>query len=65
MAVIRVAFEVDTSKLFDAVADVQGDTGPIGARLVGVLMTGEAPWMDQVAMEVYGIKLWPPDCGGA
>jgi hypothetical protein len=40
MAVIRVAFEVDTGKLFDAVAKMEGDTRPIGERLVGVLMTG-------------------------
>jgi hypothetical protein len=65
MAVIRVAFEVDTGKLFDAVAKMEGDTRPIGERLVGVLMTGEAPWRDQVAMDVYGIKLWPTDSGGA
>lgn len=65
MAIIRVAFEVDTGKLFDTVAQMDGDTRPIGDRLVGVLMTGEAPWRDQVAMEVYGIKLWPTDCGGA
>lgn len=65
MAIIRVSFEVDTGKLFDTVAQMNGDTRTIGERLVGVMLTGEATWRDHVAMEVYGIKLWPTDCGGA
>ena len=61
MAKIRVAFEVDTSELFDAISKLNGDCTMIGERIVGVLMTGVAQWRDQVGMAAYGITLWPPD----
>ena len=61
MAKIRVAFEVDQSQLFDTIQKMGGDCRMIGERIVGVLLSGEAPWREQLGMAVYGITLWPPD----
>lgn len=61
MAKIRVAFEVDQSQLFDTIQKMGGDCSMIGERIVGVLLSGEAPWREQLGMAVYGIQLWPPD----
>jgi len=65
MATIRVTFDVDTGQLFDTLQKMNGDTSAIGERIVGVLLTGECPWRDEVGMAVYGITLHPKDSGGA
>lgn len=62
---IRVTFDVNQSQLFDTIQKMGGDTTAIGARVVGVLLTGECPWADEIGMAVYGITLHPKDSGGA
>lgn len=62
---IRVTFEVNQSQLFDTLHKMGGDTRAIGERIIGVLLSGECSWPDEVGMAVYGITLHPKDSGGA
>lgn len=54
---IRIVFECDPIELFDAMNAMNGDPAPIGARIVGAMMTGKIPFSDEIAMAVYGIKV--------
>ena len=64
MATIKLTFEVDTGALFDSVAKMNGDTSILGERLIGVMMTGQASFREQLGMSVYGISLLPSDPQG-
>lgn len=57
MATMRVTFEVNSAELFDTLAAMKGDTGPLGVRLVGVLLTGEASVLEHVGMGFYGVAV--------
>ena len=57
MAKLRVTFDVETGELFDSLQKLNGDAGGIGMRLAGVMMTGEASFLDSVGMAVYGVAL--------
>ncbi len=55
----RVTFEVDNVELFDRLREMKGDTGPIGERLVGALLTDNVGFAETAGMAVYGITLVP------
>lgn len=58
MAKLRITFEIDSITLFDALKVMKGDTSALGARVVGVMMTGERPSMrDDIGMAAYGITV--------
>jgi len=57
MAKLRMTFEVDTTELFDRLHTMKGDTGPIGERIVGAMLTGEAGFGQSVGMAVYGVTI--------
>lgn len=54
MTIKRVTFEVDDTALFDTLQRMKGDTGPLGARLVGALLA-DPPFPDQLGMGIYGV----------
>lgn len=56
MAKRRVVLEADTSVLFDMLHNIHGDTGPLGTRLVSLLLS-EPGTADLIAMAVYGIDV--------
>ena len=55
MAKLQVTFEVDTIKLFDTLTKLNGDVGPLGQRIAGILMTGKASALELAGLAVYGI----------
>lgn len=57
MAKLRITFDVDTIELFGMLKCTNGNCEPIGQRLVGAMMTGEAGSADQIGMAYYGIKI--------
>jgi hypothetical protein len=57
MAQMRITFDVDTGKLFDSIAAMQGNWSPLVQRMAGVLMTGESGFADAVGMAFYGIEV--------
>lgn len=57
MSKIRIIFEVDTVQLFDRLHAMRGGCGPIGERIVGVMMTGQLGVADAIGMAVYGVSL--------
>lgn len=57
MAKLRIAFDVDTSELFDRIAAMQGDWTPLVQRMAGVLMTGETGFPDAIGMGFYGVEV--------
>lgn len=57
MPKLRLTFEVEPTKLFDAVARLKGDCNPIGRHIVGVLLTGEASFREAVGLELYGVQV--------
>jgi hypothetical protein len=59
VAKITVQLEVDTTQLFDTLQKLNGDHTMVSERLIGVLMTGEVPWRDEVGLAVYGIRVMP------
>lgn len=56
MATRRITFEVDTSKLFDTLHAMEGNTEPLGTRLVASLLA-EPGFADLVGMAVYGVEV--------
>lgn len=57
MAKFRIAFDVDTSKMFDSIAAMNGDWSPLVQRMAGVMMTGETGLVDALGMALYGIEV--------
>jgi len=51
----KVTFEVDATKLFDALHDMKGETAELGARVVAALLTGEAGMIERIGMAFYGV----------
>ena len=64
MAKRRVTFEVEESELFDRLADMKGDFGPLGNRLVAALLA-KPSWADQIGMAVYGVQIVPQEKSAA
>lgn len=60
MSKIKVTFEVDTDQLFDTLKKMEGDTGPLGARVLSALLTGDSCQVDRMGMAAYGITLLTP-----
>lgn len=52
-----ITIEVDQAKMFDAVAQMKGDFGPVGERLAGVLLAGESSFSEAIGLAVYGIEI--------
>lgn len=54
-----ITIEVDGSLLFDMVRDMKGNTGPLGDRLVGLLLSGvsKPDLRDAIGLSVYGITV--------
>ncbi len=57
MAKLNVTLDVDPGVLFDRLHHLKGDTAALGARLAGLLLTGEAGIIDRVGLAVYGIEI--------
>lgn len=57
MAKMRLTFEVDNVALFDRLRQLNGDPEPLGSRIVGVMLAGEASWAEAIGMGVYGVAL--------
>ena len=55
---MRVTFEVEPGKLFDALRDggEMHNCGPIAADLLGVLMTGEQNFATAIRLKLSGIE---------
>lgn len=51
----RIVLEVDHVKMFDAIKAMGSDCGPVGQRLAELLLGGEAGFMDQMSLAIYGI----------
>ncbi len=57
---VRITFEVDQSKMFDAIVTA-GDSGQsVGLCLAGVLLGGRCDIFDAVKLSVYGVTTSPP-----
>lgn len=51
-----ITFKVDVNLLFDALGDMNGDTAPLGARMVSALLA-EPGMADRVGMACYGVEV--------
>lgn len=52
----KITFEIEDTKLFDAIRAVNGDASSIGAQVVGTMMTGTCSFGDRLGMAAYGIE---------
>ncbi|GJE29784.1 hypothetical protein [Methylobacterium organophilum] len=58
MAKQRITFEVDSSRLFDAIQEMGGECGLLGQRLVEILLAPKAAGLrTQVGTAFYGVTL--------
>lgn len=53
----RITLDVNCTQAFDMLSAMQGNTGPLGTRLAGLLMTGEVGFADAVGLATYGITV--------
>ena len=53
----QITFEVDKGLLFDMLHKMQGDTGPLGNRLVEQLLMDGTGLIDAVGIGVYGVSV--------
>ncbi len=53
----RVTFEIDRGKLFEAIRMMEHNSGPLGDRIVGMMLMGKAEFRDQVGLAFYGIAV--------
>lgn len=58
---MKFRVETDPGKMFDRLRALNGDHSPLGLRIVSVLMTGEMPFSDAIALEVYGVRITKED----
>lgn len=56
MTMRTVTFRVDNTELFDALHKMNGDTGTLGARLVGVLLA-DSSFADRIGLAIYGVRI--------
>lgn len=59
MGKLQITFCVDRTQLFDTLQALNGDTAPLGERLVATLLTGKADWRDEAGMAIYGVSVAP------
>ncbi len=52
----KIVFEVDPTRLFDALSKMNGDTAPLGARLVETLLSPPG-FRVALGLAMYGITL--------
>lgn len=52
----HITFEVDTNELFDTLKKMNGNTAPIGERIVGVMLADDG-FFNKVGMAVYGVTV--------
>lgn len=52
----HITFEVDTNELFDTLQKMNGNTAPIGERIVGVMLADDA-FFNKGGMAVYGVTV--------
>lgn len=52
----KVTFSVEDAVLFDALHKMKGDTGPLGERLVAVMLTGSVT-LKECGMALYGVAV--------
>jgi hypothetical protein len=57
----RVTFEIDRGKLFDTILKMEHNTGPLGDRIVGLMLMGKTGFADAIGLAFYGITVVEDD----
>ncbi len=57
----RITFEIDRGKLFEAIRMMEHNSGPLGDRIVGMMLMGKASFADDVGMAFYGVTVLDED----
>lgn len=57
MSRVRMVLEADSDQLFEMMAKMKGDGGPLGERLAGLLLTGRRDTMTEIGLGVYGVEV--------
>jgi hypothetical protein len=50
-----MTFEVDQSALFDMIAKMGSNFGPIGERVISAMLTGKTSMTDDIGLGLYGV----------